>query len=165
MRFRDEMLPYETEHIDTLRKHAAECSVLLKKDGSFPLKQPGRIALFGNGARQTVKGGTGSGNVYSRYYSTCEDGLEDAGFEITTKEWLDAYDRERSRHHGEFIAGIKRKAEELKVSPFVVGFGKIEPEYEYDIPLTGEGEACVYVLARTSGEGNDREIRRGDVLL
>lgn len=165
MRYGDEMLPYEIKHIDMLRKHAAECSVLLKKDGCFPLKQPGRIALFGNGARQTIKGGTGSGNVYSRYYATCEDGLEDAGFEITTKEWLDAYDRERSRHHGEFIADIRKKAEELKVSPFVVGFGKIEPEYEYDIPLSGEGEACVYVLARTSGEGNDREIIGGDVLL
>ncbi|MDO5391115.1 MAG: glycoside hydrolase family 3 N-terminal domain-containing protein [Eubacteriales bacterium] len=165
MRFEERMLPHEVKHIKVLRENAAECAVLLKKDGKFPLEKPGKLALYGNGARRTVKGGTGSGNVYSRCYSTCEEGLEYAGFEVTTKNWLDAYDSERDRYHGEFVEEIKRKAAELNVSPFVVGFGKIEPEYDYEFPLSAEGEACVYVLGRISGEGNDREIMPGDVLL
>ncbi len=159
------MLPHEEKHIELLRKNAAECAVLLKKDGNFPLPAPCKLALFGSGARNTIKGGTGSGNVYCRSYSTAESGLEAAGFQLSTKAWMDAYDEDRTRHHDEFIAAIKRDAAERGVSPFVAGFGKIEPEYDYDISTKYEGDACVYVLARTSGEGNDRELNPGDVLL
>ncbi len=159
------MLTHEKAHMEALRKHAAECVVLLKKDGQFPLAKPCRIALFGSGARNTIKGGTGSGNVYSRTYATAEAGLEKAGFEITTKVWLDAYAQDRAQRHDAFIAGIKKEASERGVSPFVAGFGKIEPEYDYDFPIEYEGDACVYVLGRTSGEGNDRQVKPGDVLL
>ena len=40
--------------------------VLLENDGVLPLKNAGKIALYGNGARGTVKGGTGSGDVNTR---------------------------------------------------------------------------------------------------
>lgn len=159
------MLPHEEKHTKILRQGAAECAILLKKDGHFPLGKPCKLALFGSGARNTVKGGTGSGNVYCRSYSTAEDGLKSAGFEITTKPWMDAYEADRARHHADFIASIKKDAADRGVSPFVAGFGKIEPEYDYDLPIDYEGDACVYVLARTSGEGNDRQVRPGDVLL
>ena len=90
----DEITSMELEHMDTVRKLAAECVVLLKNDGTLPLKgSKGNIALFGNGARHTVKGGTGSGDVNSRTVINIEQGLEDAGFTITTKSWLDRYDR------------------------------------------------------------------------
>ena len=49
------------DHDRFVREEGAGCTVLLKKDGSFPLKDAGPIALSGNGARHTVKGGTGSG--------------------------------------------------------------------------------------------------------
>ena len=58
---------YEKEHIRRLRKLLPECTVLLKRDGRFPLDAPGEIALFGSGARNTVFGGTGSGEVNSRF--------------------------------------------------------------------------------------------------
>ena len=67
---------YEREHAQTLRRLGAECAVLLKRNGDFPLKEAGEIALFGSGARLTVKGGTGSGEVNSHYFVTVEDGLE-----------------------------------------------------------------------------------------
>ena len=51
---------YEKEHLRRLRNLLPECTVLLKKDGRFPLDAPGEIALFGSGARNTVFGGTGS---------------------------------------------------------------------------------------------------------
>ena len=83
---------YEIEHIQTLRKLAPECMVLLKSDGNFPLSSAGKIAVYGNGVRHTVKGGTGSGDVNVRHYVTIEEGLENAGFTITTKGWMDSYD-------------------------------------------------------------------------
>ena len=58
--------------------------VLLKKNGAFPLKAAGRLALYGSGARHTVKGGTGSGEVNGRFFTTVEQGLRDAGFALTT---------------------------------------------------------------------------------
>ena len=78
---------YEKEHIEIMRRLAPECMVLLKSNGDFPLAAPEKVALYGSGARRTIKGGNGSGNVYSRFYTTIEEGLETAGFSITTKSW------------------------------------------------------------------------------
>ena len=58
---------YEMIHQDMVREMAPECMVLLKSDGAFPLEKPGKIALYGNGARRTLKGGGGSGNVNVKY--------------------------------------------------------------------------------------------------
>ena len=80
-----DLLDYEREHLKRLRAGLAECTVLLKSDGSFPLKEPAELALYGSGARHTVKGGTGSGEVNSRFFVNVENGLEDAGFRLTTK--------------------------------------------------------------------------------
>src|SRR5699024_11254283 len=60
----------------------AECTLFLRQNGAFPLEAPGRIAAYGNGVRHTVKGGTGSGEVNSRYSVNVEQGLKDAGFKI-----------------------------------------------------------------------------------
>ena len=81
---------YEKKQISFLLKNAAECTLFLnRKDDSFPLKYPGKISIIGNGARLTYKGGYGSSNVDSNFISSCEQGLENAGFEIMSKEWLD----------------------------------------------------------------------------
>ena len=37
------MADYELRHIEALRKNLAGCTVLLKKDGSFPLEKPCRL--------------------------------------------------------------------------------------------------------------------------
>jgi hypothetical protein len=150
------------KHTNILRNNAAECAVLLKKDGNFPLESPCRIALYGSGARKTVKGGTGSGDVNCVRYNSCEQALENNGFTVTTKAWLDAYDAHRAHSHREWVEDIKEKAGK---GLFVAIFGAIESEREYSIPLGGDGEACVYVLARISGEGNDRKVEKGNVLL
>ena len=59
------MYDYEIQHLQQLRPHLADCTVLLKTDGAFPLSAPCRIAAYGNGVRHTIKGGTGSGEVNS----------------------------------------------------------------------------------------------------
>ncbi len=83
------MSDYEKEHSAFLRRFGGECAVLLKTDGAFPLDAPCDLALYGSGARRTVKGGTGSGEVNSRVFVTAEDGLEAAGFRVTSKGWMD----------------------------------------------------------------------------
>lgn len=160
-----ELYPYELEHIQTLRRYAPECMVLLKSNGDFPLDQPGEIALYGSGARQTIKGGTGSGDVNSRFYVTVEQGLENAGFTITTKSWLDAYDRIREQAYQKFVADIKAKAKVEGIPAIMMGMGAVMPEPEYELPLDGRGDTALYVLSRVSGEGTDRQPVSGDFKL
>ncbi len=163
------METYEIDHLATVRALAPECMVLLRSNGAFPLAEPGEIALFGSGARHTVKGGTGSGDVNSRHVTTVEEGLETAGFTIVTRPWLEAYERIRLRAHEEFIAGIRSEAARRGLPAIMVGMGSVMPEPEYmiplDIPAGTDPHAAVYVLSRTSGEGSDRAPEAGDLRL
>ena len=137
----------------------------LKKDGHFPIHNPGKIALYGSGARKTVFGRTGSGEVNSRETVSVERGLEKVGFKITTGSWLDAYDKAWKEAYEAFRRKIIAEAKAAHMIPMIYGMGAVMPEPEYYIPLDGEGDTAVYVLARTSGEGSDRKPVRGDVLL
>lgn len=79
----DEIQEYEINHQETVRKLAGECMVVLENDGVLPLKDDmKRLALFGTGARHTVKGGTGSGDVNVRHVTSIEDGLSDADLRL-----------------------------------------------------------------------------------
>ena len=98
---------YEKEHLATLRRYLVECTVLLKSNGDFPLVQTEKIATFGSGVRNTIKGGTGSGEVNSHFFMSIENVLENAGFTITTKAWLDAYEQVRIEARKEFHKVIK----------------------------------------------------------
>lgn len=160
-----ELQKYEQEHLEILRPLLPECTVLLRKNGDFPLGKPGKIALYGNGVRKTIKGGTGSGEVNSRFFETVEDGFQKAGFEIVSKEWLDAYDMIYEKAQSQFIEEIQKKAQENHTHPMIEGMGAVMPEPEYNLPLKAEGETAIYVLARISGEGNDREAAEGDIFL
>ncbi len=156
---------YETEHRDAVRALAPECTVLLRASGAFPLAGPCRLALYGNGARRTIMGGTGSGEVNVREFVTCEQGLEAAGFTVTTKAWLDGYDRIYDEAHRAFLAEIRERARKKHTPAIVEGMGAVMPEPACDLPLTGDGDAAVYVLSRISGEGSDRRAVEGDLLL
>ncbi len=159
------MNKYEREHNAFLRRAGAECAVLLKSDSTFPLEAPCKLALYGSGARSTVKGGTGSGEVNSRTWITAEEGLEAAGFRITSGEWLDRYESLRAAAKKSFIRGLKRSALRHGTLAVLDSMGAVMPEPEYTLPLGGGGSAAVYVLSRISGEGSDRQPVPGDILL
>lgn len=164
-----QLLDYEKQHLESLRPNLAECTVLLRKDSSFPLKRPCTIAAFGNGVRRTIKGGKGSGEVNSRYFVNIEGGLEQAGFKVVTKNWLSSYDRIRSEAKKRFISAVRKEAREHHQLAVFYCMGMTMAEPEHDIPLLTDDEAqadaALYVLARDSGEGNDRKPVKGDVLL
>ena len=164
-----QLLDYERKHLNVLRPHLAECTVLLRRDKSFPLGSPCTIAAFGNGVRKTIKGGTGSGEVNSRFFVNVEEGLEQAGFKVVTKSWLDAYDKVRSEAKKRFIATVKREAREHHQMAVFYCMGMAMAEPEHEVPLVTDdnqkADAAVFVLARDSGEGNDRRPIKGDVLL
>ena len=157
--------PFEKEHIDLVRKTAPECALFLKReDDTLPLA-PGKAALYGSGARKTIKGGTGSGDVNVRHFVTVEEGMERAGFEIVSKAWLDAYDQVLVDARAVFVEQIKKEAAELGINAVMYGMGKAMPEPQYEIAMDAECDLAVYVLSRISGEGADRDVSAGDINL
>jgi len=160
-----QLYDYERKHLEQLRAYLPECCVLLKKNGDFPLKETGKLAVYGSGVRYTIKGGTGSGEVNSRYFTTVEEGLLQAGFIITTNDWLDAYDKVQKEAYVNFKQTIKQRAKANHTNTIIEGMGAVMPQPEYTLPLNGEGDTAIYVLSRISGEGNDRRTEAGDVFL
>ncbi len=151
------------------RNAAAEGFVLLENDGTLPLKEK-KIALYGSGARMTVKGGTGSGAVRERYAVTIEQGLLNAGFEIASTPWLDRFDR---FYKDTYDAYCRTQEEKVKG---ILDFFQILRTIDHfrhptGIPVTQEdveASACdtaIYVLARQAGEGRDRKDVQGDYRL
>ena len=159
------MQDMETKHLAALRSHLAECTVLLKSNGDFPLDSPCKIAAYGSGVRKTIKGGTGSGEVNSRFFVNVEQGLTNAGFSITTQAWLDSYDAMYVQARKDWLKQLKVEAKAHKTNLIMYGMGKTMPEPNYELPLEAEGDVAIYVLARISGEGNDRVPVAGDIKL
>lgn len=169
----------EREHRALSAKAAAEGMVLLQNKGMLPLKKRKSIALFGPGARHTVTGGTGSGDVNERYSVTIEEGLKNAGFTISTSKWLDSYDQmeeTNKRSHYEAIydkAGKRQLEKDISLDHALLQVYTQTPAY---IPSPGEipteediseadGQIAVYVLVRNAGESKDREKGSGDYQL
>lgn len=155
----------DTDKLSFILSNAAECTVLLKKSGQFPLDNPGKIAAYGAGLRYTIKGGTGSGEVNSKETFTIEQGLERAGFIIASKSWLDAYDEVRRKAKKQFIKDIKTQAKAKHENAIMYSMGKTMKEPDHNLEITKVCDTAIYVVSRNSGEGSDREVLEGDVKL
>ncbi|MBQ8404796.1 MAG: glycoside hydrolase family 3 C-terminal domain-containing protein [Clostridia bacterium] len=66
-------------HITLSRKAACEGAVLLKNNGILPLEKGTKLAVFGKAQIDYVKGGGGSGDVYSPYVRNIYEGLKMKG--------------------------------------------------------------------------------------
>lgn len=165
----NEIQKYETEHENEVRHLAGECMVLLENDGVLPFSDKiKKIALYGTGARHTVKGGTGSGDVNVRKTVSIARGLEEAGFEIVTEDWLDRYDRDLEEAQKTYLKKLKDMSDETGEPSVILGFK--HPFQEPEQPIVEEtdikeADAAIYVLARNSGEGKDRRAEKGDYYL
>ncbi len=163
----DEVTSLERENQREVRRLAGECAVILENDGALPLKDDERkAALYGNGARHTVKGGTGSGDVNTRENINVEQGLAAAGFDVLGGEWLDRFDAEVSKAEKEYMESVEREMDERGVPVHMVLFER--PFEAPEVPLIErkeDAQTAIYVLSRNSGEGKDRECRKGDYLL
>ncbi len=142
------------------RQAAAAGMVLLENhDRALPLPRTGNVALFGVGAYKTVKGGTGSGDVYNRYTINARQGLENAGYRITTSDtyWsamTSAYDTKYPPTTGGSIFGP------------TIDYSSVEqPLTATSVKPTAPTSAAIFVVARNSGEGSDRTSGAGDYLL
>ncbi len=164
----DAIQPWEVEHAAVARRAATESFVLLKnEEGTLPLPKGSAIGLYGVGAVHTVKGGTGSGDVNERYDISIAEGLEKAGFVLTSREWLDragrAYTEAREAWRKAIFDDIAETGDHFFSAysrhAFNVPSGDPIPEADPD------ADTAVYVISRIAGEGADRSAGIGDYLL
>jgi beta-glucosidase len=159
----------EIEHAKISRELAGECIVLLENDGTLPLENCSKIALFGSGARNTIKGGTGSGDVNTRNSVSIEQGFENAGISVTTKSYLNRQEAQGKKAKAEYLDKIYKLAAEKNRSAFTLMFDNPfrEPaaaEILQDDADSAQTDTAVYVISRISGEGADRFAEKGDYL-
>ena len=163
-----EMTEREARNMERVRRIAAEGMVLLENRGVLPLHADGRaLAVFGNGVRRMIKGGTGSGDVNVRSVINIEQGLEEAGFTVATKAWLDRFDQACTDYGAQYMAEFQAVLQEQGFAG--VNWALENPYRDPDVPeITAEDMAssdrdcAIYVIARNSGEGADRKLDEGD---
>ena len=139
----DRRVTASPEHIALSRRAAQEGAVLLKNSGNLlPLTPDTRVALFGKGSFDYVKGGGGSGDVTAAYVKNLYDGLKEEG--VSLYEPLSDFYRDyvEKRYEAGDVPGLMA-----------------EPELPQDLVDSARGNAdvAVIVLSRFSGEGWDRE--------
>ncbi len=161
--------PHERPHRETARKAAAEGIVLLEnREHVLPLENGSAIALYGQGATRTIKGGTGSGDVNEREVVTVFEGLKNAGFRILNEKWLSDYNREydekRIKWRDDLLKEVMESERGMEgffdtyaARPFPAPDGE-EPEKE-------DCDTAIYCISRTAGEAADRRNVPGDYYL
>jgi beta-glucosidase len=155
----DSVTALETAHANLARTAATEAVVLLDNSGkALPLASSGNVALFGTSAYATVKGGTGSGDVYQRYVVNVHDGFVNGGYTVTTNPtyW--------NALVAEVDTGTTCVASSFMSSS--VDYACADPTLtNASVQPTAKTDTAVYVIGRNSGEGADRSQGAGDYLL
>ena len=138
----DEVTELEANNSDTAEWIAEQTYVLLENNGVLPIAKSGSIAVFGAAAETTIKGGTGSGDVYQRAHDNIGSAFEAAGYTIANPTWMQ------------------------KMADTPRGSGCLGTPPKEDLPITDEelaeaaaaADTVVYAIARNAGEGDDRII-------
>ncbi len=165
----DQVTPLEKKNLQIAYEAALEGIVLLENDGTLPIA-PGKIALFGAGAHRTIKGGTGSGEVNSRHAVSIMEGLENAGFTITTKSWISEYGKIYEESETEYIRQFRKRLYSFKIKDLINFMSDpFQPPYGQEITKedldSSDTDTCIYVVARQAGEGTDRKLKKHDFTL
>lgn len=164
----NEVTARETENRKIARQAAAEGFVLLKnEDHILPIKNGAKLGLYGAGAVKTIKGGTGSGDVNERECINICQGLKNAGYEITSDAWLEAYaslyEETRLKWRDEILGKLpaynNNFFEAYSTTPFFMPCGN--PVDVEKAALDG-ADTAIYVLSRIAGENADRHDTEGD---
>ena len=145
----DEVSEREARNAELSMNLATQGMVLLENQNEvLPIASSGNIALFGGGAYTTIKGGTGSGDVNQRNVVNVWDGFVNAGYNVTSEDWLNAFGEAYEQGGG---------------STGGVGGASLVPDIEVtdaqiEAAKAGGTDTAVYVIARSSGEFADRKL-------
>lgn len=136
------------EHIELSKNAAKEGMVLLKNDGTLPLAKGTKVALFGKGTFDYVKGGGGSGDVTVPYIRDLYEGFVETIGEAAVFPGTAEFYRE--------YVSSQYKAGHV---PGMIG----EPEVPEELLKEAAAftDTAVISISRFSGEGWDRKADFG----
>ena len=146
-------------HAQLARQAATEGMVLLKNDhAALPFVKGAKVATFGTTQINTLKGGTGSGDVNSAYISHIAPALSE---QFTVNQALVGY-------YQDYFNSNK-----VKTAALIGGYDSSEEPNVSDEPILKgliqqsalDDAAALIVIGRQAGEGGDRTPTRGDYLL
>lgn len=146
------------EHIELSRKAAGEGMVLLKNEGDvLPFKAGQKVALFGKGCIDYVKGGGGSGDVNVAYTRNLYEGLK----EYEKKGQIQVFDA---------LALYYEKEMKSQYDGGAVPGMTVEPEVPEQLLSEAKAytDTAIISICRYSGEDWDRKLDKidaGDCLL
>lgn len=152
----------EIKHNEIAYRAAAEGIVLLENNGCLPLKDK-KVALFGIGAKHTIKGGSGSGEVNNRENISIYEGMKRRDFEITSEDWLEKYDVVAEAAANPTAKEFFKNFNLGDAMAMFMGTASL-PDMDVlkeDIQKA-PADTAVYVVSRQAGEGGDRKIERGE---
>ena len=164
---------WELNHRQIAREAASEGIVLLKnEDNVLPLKQGSAVAIYGAGAGRTIKGGTGSGDVNERETVSICQGMKNAGYQVTSEDWINSYDKIYEKARQDWKRDIITRSGGnggdvmdfftiYSTTPFIMPTGEPVKKPAPD----ANTDTAIYVLSRVAGEGADRNAAKGDYYL
>lgn len=165
----DEVTELEQRNRKLAREIAGEAIVLLKNNGILPVSTSENVVLFGEGVTNTVKGGSGSGEVNPRYSVSIYEGMKNAGYQIANEKRLLSYAEKAKVARACYEQSMLEKAGFMSFS--VVNMSHMDQGYhEAEFGALTEADyveanICIYVISRMSGEGMDRKLQKGDYYL
>ena len=165
----DEVTQREKDNLQVAYRAACESIVMLKNDGALPFAGK-KVALYGPGVSMTIKGGTGSGEVNERHSVTILEGMEDRGFEVTTKDWIQRFGAYYQEQLEAYKVEKRKRINILKLDTIMsMLFDNFRfpdgPQITDADVAASDTDCCIYVLARQAGEGGVRKVEAGDFLL
>ena len=142
-------------HAAVTRQSAAEGMVLLKNNGTLPIRNLKTVALFGVNSYDFFSGGLGSGCVNVPYVVDMVQGLKNIGVK-TTPLLTDIYQK--------YVPYAKAKLKADK-NPMMWFLDQGQPKLD-EIEISercvaheiGEADAAIITIGRQAGEGMDRQI-------
>lgn len=155
----DDISVREKENADVAYKAALESMVLLRNTGALPLRHK-EVALFGNGASHTIKGGSGSGEVNNRHSVTILEGLQNAGLKISSMAWIEEYDSYVEAEHDKWRKANTGIPKGMALSTvFNAPNGRMLEARDI---RESNREVAIYVVSKRAGEAYDRKIQDND---
>lgn len=162
--YTDAVSEREKHNLDIAYRAALEAIVMLENNNALPFEDK-KVALYGAGIAETIKGGTGSGEVNERHSVSILEGFKADGFDILNERLHIDYKAKYEQAQVDFVKNQRKKLYLNLPKMMTTLFEPFQAPDFFDITednICKSTDNCVYVLSRQAGEGGDRKAEKGD---
>ena len=140
---------------DVCTRTEAEGAVLLKNENNaLPLQAGAKVSLFSHSSVDMIYGGTGSGSVNTSTAPNLRKALESAGAEVNSTLWT-FYNTGNGASYKRSVPALSSCAAKGDYSINEVPVSVLTGETGLTDTFAQYGDAAIFVLARSGGEGLD----------